>query len=181
MAKGSDRKWWRGQGRGWRGEGAIRDGASEQITRGTRLTAVHPALFYLERISWEHRGWNGRKNKDTAQNIPSLKFLRKNSSWIFWEIQVIAKKILKILPIFCLFLYIWRTFLVNVKISFTVSEHFITHHFDHFFKHDLKNLYELRFRKPLRTFEDENAPKVRKWKLKPHQLLPEAENTEHRN
>ena len=26
-------------------EGAIRDGASEKITRGTHLTAVHPALF----------------------------------------------------------------------------------------------------------------------------------------
>ena len=27
-------------------EGAIRDGTSEEITRGTHLTAVYPALFF---------------------------------------------------------------------------------------------------------------------------------------
>ena len=36
----------KGAGKGVTREGAIRDGASEEITRGTHLTAVYPALFY---------------------------------------------------------------------------------------------------------------------------------------
>ena len=35
----------KGAGKGVTREGAIRDGTSEQITRGTHRTAVYPALF----------------------------------------------------------------------------------------------------------------------------------------
>ena len=35
----------KGAGKGVTRDGAIRDGASEEITRGTHLMAVYPALF----------------------------------------------------------------------------------------------------------------------------------------
>ena len=37
----------KGAGKGVTREGAIRKGASEEITRGTHLTAMYPALFFF--------------------------------------------------------------------------------------------------------------------------------------
>ena len=39
----------KGAGKGVTREGAIRDGTSEEITRGTHLTAVYPALLWVQR------------------------------------------------------------------------------------------------------------------------------------
>ena len=38
----------KGAEKGMTREGAIKDGVSEEITRGTQLTTVYPALFRLE-------------------------------------------------------------------------------------------------------------------------------------
>ena len=75
------------------------------------------------------------------------------------------KKILEILPRTSQILDILQSFVINVRIFFTVVEHFITYHFNYFFKHDSKNFYEIRLRTPLRTFEAENAQKIRTSRL----------------
>ena len=50
-------------------------------------------------------------------------------------------------------------------ICFTVVKHFITYHLNYFFKHESKNLYEIKLRTPLRTFEAENTQKIRTSRL----------------
>ena len=45
----------KGAGKGVTREWAIRNGASEEITRGTHLMAVYPALFLPEAAPWRPR------------------------------------------------------------------------------------------------------------------------------